>query len=1643
MADNVLETGHFECILANKNYKEEKTLMLKKRQLTTIALALTFIMLFASVAGAVTVPTNVYYTNAEDQVVKANYEAAGDAYDAGNTAMWNALKSGIISAMRAGKAVVVETATKTVNYLDAALAGKTLEEATTDTAYDTTNPTVDKELDTSGNVVDPGTTAVTVTAITDKEVQVGATLEVPVTTDPADATIAALSSDEAVATATVAGSTITLTGVAAGTATITVGAAKDGYTSGTTTFVVTVPDFVAPVVTTVAITTAAGGTVTVGGDTLTLAAEVKDQNGAVMTDQTITWTSSDTTKATIADGVVTAVAAGTTNITAAVGTVSSDAYAVTVNAAPAPAVVSVTATNATTLTVVYNIAVDTTTAETATNYEVTKVVNAGTYTSKNPLSAVLSTTDYKTVTLTMGSSEAFVTSTNGYSLKVLNNILAKGSTTNKITTTEVMFDGVGTADDAAPSINSVTYDSGNKQVTLQFSKPISLLTSDVDKTKITLVGSGTSQSLAMTNATFTASSTPAANLVLTLSTTDNTTLSGYTTPLTCTLDASAVKDSSNVGNAAATGIAVTKLEKPVIQSAVYSQGTNTLTLTFNTAVASVNATKLTVSLTGGATATLTLDSRDIVSIASNGLTVSIVLNNVTASGESTNNVSAIENSSVTARVINAAANAFTAVNTSANTAHTATATYTTDTVVPTLNSASYNDLTDVLTLTFNEDIDTTNVNKTNVRIFDGSTTYSGTTYISVQSTAVAAAVNSNPKQIAITLSSASDRDLLEASTITRANLKVFFASGTFKDVAGNSIAALTSTTAAALTYVDQTAPALVLTAATNGELDSSASTSYTATDATHVKLVFNGAMDTTTTSVLSNYTVALSTNPTVTFAPSAAYTSSDGTTVYLTIADTSTYANSILKVSVTGVKDSSGNAINTASGSTTYYGYIKAVSTASSVTGPKPTATAFTDVGTGNVGSISTGDKLEITFDKAIQLTSSLAEADFALTGLTGATFGSGATYAIKTGSNTVLVVTLGSSPKLAASSTTNPNGVVTVNIKTGGSANIKDLLGNSSIVGTPTAITFSDAAPILSSAYYYDTKNDAVVGEDDTIVLTFDKALAYGGTNTGTSFAATSNTTANVTTATTNTAITAGQFVTDGASFGIKSATISTSDPTKITLTLNAATATITLGAHKIYANASTISTVNTLTSAWGTLANNTTAKVINKADSATATITAAEFLNNDASTGAAVTKGDQIVLTFSKPVTAGTLADDDMFIYNGGVNTDLKFGSGAAGWVKSQPYSDKTKVVLTNVAGTYYITASSTSINVKLGGITTIADSYGNGVAQASSPVTLTASSSTVIAGTATALTNGTAAGNFKVDAANNLITMTKLDTNDNSLLGGYIILKNDVVIGGVALGNNADVTLTPSTALAAGDAVKVMLVKKDGTHTALPTAVTVAAALTTADLTALKLVAGANATDYAVNAATGLSQDGTLHVIMVGGTPDDVSVGTVASGTVTVTANAIAAAKYAIGDTPKYYVVDATGNTNALSAADGQIIALVKVTGASVATGASGTLTLTWGTDASTPVSHQIPVALAKADFTVAGTTFDNSGSTLMPIVADTTGATTHTSAITIAGTDAYTAGTTTFVAASVTAAAKVVDTAGGNAAAVGAVVTSAAS
>lgn len=100
-----------------------------------------------------------------------------------------------------------------------------------------------------------------------------------------------------------------VTGVAAGSATIT---ATSSGKSGTSAITVTAA---APVVTTVTVAPTSASVMV--GATTPLTATVKDQNGTVMSGQTVTWTTSNSAAATVSSsGVVSGVAAGSATITA-------------------------------------------------------------------------------------------------------------------------------------------------------------------------------------------------------------------------------------------------------------------------------------------------------------------------------------------------------------------------------------------------------------------------------------------------------------------------------------------------------------------------------------------------------------------------------------------------------------------------------------------------------------------------------------------------------------------------------------------------------------------------------------------------------------------------------------------------------------------------------------------------------------------------------------------------------------------------------------------------------------------------------------------------------------------------------------------------------------------------------------------------------------------------------------------------------------------------------------------------------------------------------------------------------------------------------------------------------------------------------
>jgi uncharacterized protein YjdB len=127
-----------------------------------------------------------------------------------------------------------------------------------------------------------------------------------------------------------------VTGVTAGSATIT---ALSSGVSGTSAITVTAGPPPPPVVTTV--TVAPTSASVVAGATTTLQATVKDQNGNVMTGQTVTWSTNNAAAATVnSSGVVTGVAAGSATITAT-SSGKTGTSSITVTAVP-PVVTTVT-----------------------------------------------------------------------------------------------------------------------------------------------------------------------------------------------------------------------------------------------------------------------------------------------------------------------------------------------------------------------------------------------------------------------------------------------------------------------------------------------------------------------------------------------------------------------------------------------------------------------------------------------------------------------------------------------------------------------------------------------------------------------------------------------------------------------------------------------------------------------------------------------------------------------------------------------------------------------------------------------------------------------------------------------------------------------------------------------------------------------------------------------------------------------------------------------------------------------------------------------------------------------------------------------------------------------------------------------------
>jgi trimeric autotransporter adhesin len=394
------------------------------------------------------------------------------------------------------------------------------------------------------------------------------------------------------------------TGVTLGDATIT--ATSEGKSGTTLATVIPVP------VGSVAISPATASVR--AGATTTLTATVKDQNGTVVTNRVVTWTSSNTAVATVADGVVTGVAIGSATITAT-SEGKSGMAAMTVTGIPVGSVTVSPTTKSllVTQTLALSVTVKDSTGAVVTNRPVT-------WTSSDASVATVSTTGVVTA---VGAGSATITATSEtksgtcavtVSLVPVSTVVVQPARDTMFTSATLQLTAV-TKDSAGDVLSgrTVTWTTSNAAVATVSSAGLVSATSAGGSATITATSEGKSGTASITVFV------PIATITLVPAT--QTVVAGESTPFTATAkDASgnvlagrvfswsssipAVASVSTTGNATGTGVGVTT----ITATAPLEGKSGSATLTVN--AGSVTLTPSPDSAYIGQTATLTATARD-------------------------------------------------------------------------------------------------------------------------------------------------------------------------------------------------------------------------------------------------------------------------------------------------------------------------------------------------------------------------------------------------------------------------------------------------------------------------------------------------------------------------------------------------------------------------------------------------------------------------------------------------------------------------------------------------------------------------------------------------------------------------------------------------------------------------------------------------------------------------------------------------------------------------------------------------------------------------------------------------------------------------------------------------------------------------
>lgn len=895
-------------------------------------------------------------------------------------------------------------------------------------------------------------------------------------------------------------------------------------------------------------------------------------------------------------------------------------------------VASVVAVDKNHVKVTFSEKVDKTNAELVANYSFTTLdgstaIGGG---SVTPTAATL-LEDGKSVLVTL-SGTGMINFKSGYIASVLVNGTAadviKDIKGNVITSASaVIFDGVGTASTVAPVALSSVYDaSTTKTITVKFDKAIS---ATVAKAKIKIAG----QALALAD-TAVRDGVDATNrtLKITLSAASATTFEAASSKVVAFEEGAVVDTDAN--NIAASTVNVVETAKLV--SATYGEDTNILVLNFSSPVQTGKLDLTKIEVNGQTLANGTIKE------TGNSATVTVDLTAAT-------NLVAIESAASTARKVEVKASALKNLDANSNAiaqaAYTTNFTYTDDAVAPTLVSASVNATTKKMVLTFSEPVTNTTANMVEIydgttKLFDLSSTTNDVASVTAVKNTLEVVLKTNPNPYGI--------DTIKAIA-NKSNLLVKVLKTTtggteaIVDAAGNKFSK-DADASVSLAYTDQDAAKYV-------------STAQTGLATNQVKVTFDKAIaaaDLTT----AKFTVVKKDNTTVTVPVTKVVGADDNRQVILTLDDKST--NFVLGydyVVQTTAKDIYGNPVET--------DYINADFNLATQSATPYALTGIAYADTNNDYTANAGDKLTLTFNGAVNLSGDVTADDFVLGGAGSPSLGTN--FTVQPGSKPEqVVITLGANAKITLATTT-------FNITS--TADNKHIVGVNgekvAAAGSAVSIAKIDSlAPTVTKAVYTDTVADGLLGDGDTLTLTFneDVKLLDGSTLNESDFL--------VTIGGTTLKLKANQAIVDGKT---------------VTVILDGATNNTIPATSKIDI---AVAGTDAIADLWGNTAVAGTAVVVEKSDTVAPKFTSVSYVKADGKTSASVEAGDKIVLQLSEAVgfTADATPDAVFVLYKGVTPVAIALSANNDG------SDNKAVVSLSNSGKTLTITLGSANIGAEL---------------------------------------------------------------------------------------------------------------------------------------------------------------------------------------------------------------------------------------------------------------------------------------------------------------------------------------------------------